>query len=152
MSITVPSSTRRLSMPRLALDMLRYRVAVMMWLFMLLGAAYHRVDGWPLDELLALTVALAASYIAATTVNDISDEEIDKVNHPSAGGVLLCTARPPRRTCGVSTSLPPWLRWVQVPMSAGGGWLWSSALWSSDTHTRCRLSCCLIAPISRHRY
>ncbi|MEJ7773968.1 MAG: UbiA family prenyltransferase [Nocardioidaceae bacterium] len=86
MSITVPSSTRRLSMPRLALDMLRYRVAVMMWLFMLLGAAYHRVDGWPLDELLALTVALAASYIAATTVNDISDEEIDKVNHPLGRG------------------------------------------------------------------
>jgi len=76
----------RRSLPRLALDMLRYRVAIMMWLFMLLGAAYHAIGSWPLDELAALTVALGASYVAATTVNDISDEEIDKINHPAGRG------------------------------------------------------------------
>lgn len=84
----------RRSLPRLALDMLRYRVAIMMWLFMLLGAAYHAIGSWPLDELVALTVALGASYVAATTVNDISDEEIDKVNHPAGRPLVHGEATP----------------------------------------------------------
>lgn len=62
--------------------MLRYRVAVMIWLFMLLGAAFH--GGlvrfrWPY---VWAAVALAGSYVAATTVNDVADEAIDRVNHP----------------------------------------------------------------------
>ncbi len=83
---TTPSATTRLSLPRLAWDMVRYRVALMMWLFMLLAAAYHGVAEWPLDTLAALTLALAASYVVATTVNDIADADIDRINHPQGRG------------------------------------------------------------------
>ena len=76
----------------LAGEMLRYRVAVMIWMFMLLGAAYHQPSSLLLDDLAALTIALPASYIAATTVNDIADEQIDRINHPAGRG------RPRRRS------------------------------------------------------
>jgi len=73
-------AARRLGL--LFLRMLRYRVAVMLWMFMLLGAAF---DGglarfrW---SYVWAASALAGSYVAATTVNDIADEAIDRVNHP----------------------------------------------------------------------
>ncbi|MDQ1641889.1 MAG: chlorophyll/bacteriochlorophyll a synthase [Actinomycetota bacterium] len=81
------------SLAALAVEMLRYRVAVMIWMFMLLGAAYHRVGTLPLTDLLALTVALGASYVAATTVNDICDEQIDRINHPAGRGRPLVQGR-----------------------------------------------------------
>lgn len=58
----------------------------MLWMFVLLGAAYHGIASLPVRDLLALSVALAASYVAATTVNDIADAEIDRVNHPRGRG------------------------------------------------------------------
>ena len=66
--------------------MLRYRVAVMIVMFMLLGAA--RADGlvgsaW---GLVWAALALASSYVAATTINDVADREIDLVNHPRDSG------------------------------------------------------------------
>jgi chlorophyll/bacteriochlorophyll a synthase len=66
--------------------MLRYRVASMVWMFMLLAAA--RADGltrfsW---AYVWATVALASSYVTATAVNDIADEQIDLVNHPREHG------------------------------------------------------------------
>jgi 4-hydroxybenzoate polyprenyltransferase len=70
----------------LFLRMLRYRVALMLWLFLLLGAAHHgRIGdaGW---RLAWAAVALAASYVAATTVNDVADREIDAINHPGDPG------------------------------------------------------------------
>jgi 4-hydroxybenzoate polyprenyltransferase len=71
--------------------MLRYRVAAMVWMFMLLGAAarggLERL-GW--DHLWA-AAALGASYVAATTVNDVADREIDRVNHPRDRGRPLVT-------------------------------------------------------------
>ena len=66
--------------------MLRYRVAAMVWMFMLLAAA--RVDGltqFSWDYVWA-TVALASSYVTATAVNDVADEQIDLVNHPRGNG------------------------------------------------------------------
>jgi 4-hydroxybenzoate polyprenyltransferase len=70
---------------RLYLVMLRYRVAAMVALFMLLGAA----DEGPLEpgfrHLLA-ALALASSYVSATALNDLADEEIDRVNHPRDAG------------------------------------------------------------------
>ena len=66
--------------------MLRYRVAAMVWMFMLLAAA--RADGltrFTWDYVWA-TVALASSYVTATAVNDIADEQIDLVNHPRDHG------------------------------------------------------------------
>jgi len=76
---------------RLFIRMLRYRAAVMIWMFLLLGAASggdaSRVG---LDHLLAF-VALAASYVCATTVNDIADRDIDGINHPGDPGRPLVT-------------------------------------------------------------
>lgn len=63
--------------------MLRYRVAVMLWLFLLLGTAGQgglQRAGW---RMLWAVIVLAASYVAATSVNDIADEPIDRVNHPA---------------------------------------------------------------------
>lgn len=71
--------------------LLRYRVAVMILLFMLLGAAWHgglTTTGAPV---LLMALALASSYVSATSVNDISDREIDKINHPDDRGRPLVT-------------------------------------------------------------
>jgi 4-hydroxybenzoate polyprenyltransferase len=66
--------------------MLRYRVAIMVWTFMLLGAAAG--DGARLNapQLALEAFALACSYVAATTINDLADVEIDLVNHPADAG------------------------------------------------------------------
>lgn len=65
--------------------MLRYRVAAMVVLFLLLGAA--REDelqlGW---RFVFAALALASSYVSATALNDLADEEVDKVNHPRNAG------------------------------------------------------------------
>jgi 4-hydroxybenzoate polyprenyltransferase len=72
-------------------SLLRYRVAVMIVLFMLLGAAWHR-GLTAIDAPLILTIlALASSYVSATSVNDISDREIDEINHPGDKGRPLVT-------------------------------------------------------------
>jgi 4-hydroxybenzoate polyprenyltransferase len=71
--------------------MLRYRVAAMILLFMLLGSAWHgglRTLEFPV---LLVALALASSYVCATSVNDISDREIDKINHPGDQGRPLVT-------------------------------------------------------------
>lgn len=66
--------------------MLRYRVAAMIWLFLLLGAAHPAgIDAFS-PALALATLALAASYVAATSVNDLADEQIDLVNHPRDSG------------------------------------------------------------------
>ena len=72
-------------------SLLRYRVAVMILLFMLLGAAWHSgltsIDA----SVLLMILALASSYVSATSVNDISDKEIDEINHPGDKGRPLVT-------------------------------------------------------------
>jgi 4-hydroxybenzoate polyprenyltransferase len=72
-------------------SLLRYRVAVMIILFMLLGAAWHgglTSIGVPV---LLMILALASSYVSATSVNDIADREIDQINHPGDKGRPLVT-------------------------------------------------------------
>lgn len=76
---------------QLALLMLRYRVAAMLWMFMLLGAAGHGGLERPSARLASAAVALAATYVAATTANDVADREIDLVNHPRDRGRPLVT-------------------------------------------------------------
>ena len=72
-------------------NLLRYRVAVMIVLFMLLGAAWHR-GLTAIDAPVILTIlALVSSYVSATSVNDISDREIDEINHPGDKGRTLVT-------------------------------------------------------------
>ena len=72
-------------------SLLRYRVAVMIVLFMLLGASWHR-GLTAIDAPVILTIlALVSSYVSATSVNDISDREIDAINHPGDKGRPLVT-------------------------------------------------------------
>ncbi len=71
--------------------LLRYRVAVMIVLFALIGAAWHgglTDPGWPV---VSMVLALASSYVCATSVNDIADREIDRINHPKDQGRPLVT-------------------------------------------------------------
>ncbi len=70
------------ALPALSVRLLRFRVAAMVWTFMLLGAAWPRgLPAFSLDVLWA-ALALAASYVAATSVNDIADADVDRINHP----------------------------------------------------------------------
>jgi 4-hydroxybenzoate polyprenyltransferase len=71
--------------------LLRYRVAVMIVLFMLLGAAWHQGLN-AIEWLVILAVlALASSYVSATSLNDIADERLDEINHPGDRGRPLVT-------------------------------------------------------------
>jgi 4-hydroxybenzoate polyprenyltransferase len=72
-------------------SLLRYRVAVMIMLFMLLGAAWHRGLTAIDPRVLLMILALASSYVSATSVNDISDRKIDEINHPGDRGRPLVT-------------------------------------------------------------
>ncbi len=60
-------------------------------LFMLLGAAWH--GGLTTIDLpvILMILALASSYVGATSVNDIADREIDEINHPGDRGRPLVT-------------------------------------------------------------
>lgn len=71
--------------------MVRFKVAVMLFLFLLIGAARH--DGlsrFHLSYLWAI-LALSAGYVSATSVNDLSDRRIDLVNHPNSPGKPLAS-------------------------------------------------------------
>ena len=83
-------------LPRLYLVMLRYRVAAMVALFMLLGAA-REGPFEPGPRYLLAALALACSYVAATALNDLADEEIDRVNHPRDAGRPLVEGTGSRR-------------------------------------------------------
>jgi 4-hydroxybenzoate polyprenyltransferase len=71
--------------------LLRYRVAVMIILFMLLGAAWHQGQTTIDRSVVLMILALASSYVGATSVNDIADKEIDEINHPGDRGRPLVT-------------------------------------------------------------
>jgi 4-hydroxybenzoate polyprenyltransferase len=72
-------------------SLLRYRVAAMIILFMLLGAAWHGGLTSIEAPVLLMILALASSYVSATSVNDIADREIDEINHPGDKGRPLVT-------------------------------------------------------------
>lgn len=71
--------------------MLRHRVALMIWMFLLLAVVVHGGLASLSWDLLFATVLLASSYVAATTVNDLVDLPIDRVNHPGDRGRPLVT-------------------------------------------------------------
>ena len=83
-------------LPLLYVVMLRYRVAAMIALFLLLGAAQEGPLDLGLPYLLAV-VALASSYVAATALNDLADEHIDRINHPRDAGRPLVEGTATRR-------------------------------------------------------
>ena len=85
--------------------MVRPRVAVTMWTFTIIGVARHSGPTVSLD-LLAATIALAASYAVATSLNDVADVDIDRTNGPRdrSRPLVLGTAGPGdlRRTAGLA--------------------------------------------------
>ena len=81
---------------RLYVVMLRYRVAAMVAMFMLLGAASVGSVHLGLRYVWA-AVALASSYVAATALNDLADEAIDRINHPRDAGRPLVEGTASRR-------------------------------------------------------
>ncbi|TMK32857.1 MAG: hypothetical protein E6G64_05935 [Actinobacteria bacterium] len=83
-------------LPRLYVVMLRYRIAAMVAMFMLLGAAREGRIELGLRYVWA-SLALASSYVAATALNDLADEQIDKVNHPRDAGRPLVEGTATRR-------------------------------------------------------
>jgi 4-hydroxybenzoate polyprenyltransferase len=86
---------------RLWLTMLRFRVAAMVWLFMLLGAAFHDGLAGPPWRVLLAAIVLACCYVAATAVNDLADEELDRVNHPGGRGRPLVSGEASPRDLGL---------------------------------------------------
>jgi 4-hydroxybenzoate polyprenyltransferase len=74
----------------LFLRMVRWRVAVTLWFFLLIGAAAQGPLR-PGITLLLAAVSLSASYVVATTVNDIADRDVDRINHPRGAGRPLVT-------------------------------------------------------------
>jgi 4-hydroxybenzoate polyprenyltransferase len=68
----------------------------MVMLFMLLGAAHERALDLSAAHAFA-ALALASSYVAATALNDLADEEIDRVNHPRDAGRPLVEGAATRR-------------------------------------------------------
>lgn len=63
----------------------------MLLLFFLLGVAAHQKITVFSFDYIWVAIALASSYVAATTMNDIADRKIDSVNHPSSKGRPLIT-------------------------------------------------------------
>jgi 4-hydroxybenzoate polyprenyltransferase len=104
-------------------SLLRHRVAVMIILFMLLGATWQggltAID----PPVLLMVLALASSYVSATSVNDISDRKIDEINHPGDRGRPLVTGA--ARTAdlwilfGVSSVLAVTVSLAAGPAAAG---------------------------------
>jgi 4-hydroxybenzoate polyprenyltransferase len=79
--------------PRLFLTMLRFRVAAMVWLFMLLGGAFHDGLGGSAWRYALAAVVLGSCYVAATALNDVADEALDRVNHPRGSGRPLVSGQ-----------------------------------------------------------
>ena len=105
---------------RLYLVLLRYRVALMVALFMLLGAVRVRSLELGLPHVFAL-LALASSYVSATALNDLADEQIDKVNHPRDAGRPLVEGTAERRDLRALTWLAALLACAfAVPLGSAG--------------------------------
>lgn len=81
---------------RVVVAMLRYRVASLLLPFLLLAPAFHMQLGQFSWRYMAAIVALFASYIVATCLNDVFDLDVDRINHPGARDRPLVTgeARP----------------------------------------------------------
>ena len=64
--------------------MLRYRTSALLIGFFLLGAALHGGLQSLRWQYAAGSLALLACYVVATSLNDIFDVEVDRLNHPAA--------------------------------------------------------------------
>jgi 4-hydroxybenzoate polyprenyltransferase len=100
---------------RLAASMLRYRVASLLVPFFLLAPALHGELGKFRWSYVAGIVALFASYVVATCVNDIFDVEIDRVNAPDRP---LASGRTTRRTLVITALVAAVIALVLAPSPA----------------------------------
>jgi 4-hydroxybenzoate polyprenyltransferase len=82
---------------RVAGTMLRLRVASLLVPFFLLAPAMHGTLAAFRWQYVTGVVALFASYIVATCLNDVFDVEIDRVNHPASPDRPLVTGVVTRR-------------------------------------------------------
>ena len=76
---------------RLFWHLLRYRVAIMLILFLLLSLSLHQKLTTNLAIIILGCISLALSYVSATSINDIADARIDAINHPKSIGRPLIT-------------------------------------------------------------
>jgi 4-hydroxybenzoate polyprenyltransferase len=122
-------------LPRLYIVMLRYRVAAMVALFMLLGAAREgRLELGP--RYLFAALALASSYVAATALNDLADEEIDQVNHPrDAGRPLVARTATRRELLVLHAGASAAALLAAVPLGARGPGLIAASLLISQLYS-----------------
>ncbi len=81
----------------LLVRMVRYRVAAMIWLFFLLGGAGAGILERPGRTFALALAALACLYASATSVNDLADEDVDRINHPGDPGRPLVVGGASRR-------------------------------------------------------
>lgn len=105
---------------RLFATMLRFRVAAMVWLFMLLGDAFHGGLGGASWRVLVAVVALGACYVAATALNDVADEALDRVNHPrGAGRPLVSGEATPRELTSLGVVAGVGAAFAAFPLGRG---------------------------------
>lgn len=71
--------------------LLRYRVAVILIIYMLLSLSLRTELTLHYKDLSLAAVALLLSYTSATSVNDLADRKIDAINHPKSYGRPLIT-------------------------------------------------------------
>jgi 4-hydroxybenzoate polyprenyltransferase len=98
--------------------MVRWRVAVTLWSFLLIGAAAQG----PLRPSIALLLAaasLSAGYVVATTVNDIADRDVDRINHPRDRGRPLVTGSASERDLWRTNAIAAPIALVTAAMAGG---------------------------------
>lgn len=81
---------------QLAVKMTRYRTTLTLVTFMLAGFAWHQRRPGLTAGLLPAAAALAATYAALTSLNDLADERIDRINlrgHPDRPLVAATASR-----------------------------------------------------------
>lgn len=80
--------------PLLLITMVRWRAAVVLVLFLLIGGAWHGLVLSP--NLLLAMVSIVMSYACATSANDLADFAIDMINLPADPSRPLVTKRATR--------------------------------------------------------
>lgn len=81
---------------QLAARMTRYRSTLTLVTFLLAGAAWHRGAAALTGGLVLAAVALAGTYASLTSLNDVADERIDRINlrgHPDRPLVAATASR-----------------------------------------------------------
>lgn len=78
---------------KISLIVLRYRVAIMLLIFYVIGIASQQHSQNFSPNYIWGFLALVFGYIVATTINDIADQKIDKINHSKNKSRLLISKK-----------------------------------------------------------